>query len=234
VEALIRWHHPTKGMVLPAEFIPIAEDCGMIIPIGDWVLESACHQLALIREQDPESSLLSISVNLSASQLSADLVEKIKALLLKNKLSGSSLILEITESIVMSQSDMVSRLITDLRALKVRLHIDDFGTGYSSFKYLQDFPVDSIKIDRSFISQLESSHNNYEIVRTVVNLAHELGMTAIAEGVETDFQLKQLQKFACESIQGYLISKPVPGFKLMEMLANNKFAELVLHDKVIR
>ncbi|MBI9050521.1 MAG: bifunctional diguanylate cyclase/phosphodiesterase [Anaerolineaceae bacterium] len=228
VEALIRWHHPIRGLVLPAEFIPIAEDTGLIIPIGEWVLESACYQLSEIRKKYPQSSLLTMSVNISAAQLTTDLVDKIRMLLNTNNLSGSSLILEITESVVMNQSEMVSKLIEELRALKVRLHIDDFGTGYSSFKYLQDFPVDSIKIDRSFISQLESNHNNFEIVRTVVSLAHELGMTTIAEGVETQSQLKQLEQFGCESIQGYFISKPVPVLQLMEMLNYASFAKYKL------
>jgi diguanylate cyclase (GGDEF)-like protein len=228
VEALIRWHHPERGMISPTEFIPIAEETGMIIPIGEWVLETACRQLAAIRTKYPQSSLLTISVNLSAAQLTANLVDKIRNLLISNNLTGSSLILEITESIVMSQSETVSKLIRDLRALKVRLHIDDFGTGYSSFRYLQDFPVDSIKIDRSFISQLENSHNNFEIVRTVVNLAHELGMTAIAEGVETETQLRQLQQFGCESIQGFLISKPVPYNQLLNMLNYASFETYVV------
>jgi EAL domain-containing protein (putative c-di-GMP-specific phosphodiesterase class I) len=225
VEALIRWHHPENGMVSPLDFIPVAEETGLIIPIGLWVLETACQHLAEIRRSHPETQQLTMSVNLSASQLSEGLVKTVTRILAENELSGSSLIFEITESTVMNQSEMVSKLITELREQKVRIHIDDFGTGYSSFQYLQNFPVDSIKIDRSFISQLENSHNNFEIVRTVVNLAHELGMTTIAEGVETLFQHEQLKKFGCESIQGFLISKPIPFPELVSFLLDTAYVE---------
>lgn len=233
LEALIRWNHPEKGIIPPSEFIPIAEESGLIIPIGDWVLETACWKLSELRFQNPEFSSLTMSINLSAAQLSENLIDKMRQLLTHYEIPGSSLILEITETTVMSKSDTVSKLITELRSLHVRLHIDDFGTGYSSFQYLQNFPVDSIKIDRSFISQLESSHNNYEIVRTVVNLAHELGMTAIAEGVETSKQQELLRKFGCESIQGYLISRPIPGRQLNDYLVNGAAAEIYMPQALI-
>jgi diguanylate cyclase (GGDEF)-like protein len=230
LEALIRWHHPIQGLISPSDFIPIAEESGLIIPIGDWVLETACKKISEIRDQNSGLSSLTMSINLAAPQLIDNLVDKIRDLLIYYHISGSNLILEITETTVMTQSETVSRLITELRSLKVRLHIDDFGTGYSSFKYLQNFPVDSIKIDRTFISQLENSHNNYEIVRTVVNLAHELGMTAIAEGVETSYQQELLRQFGCESIQGYLISKPIPNEKLLEYLMQGSCATVCLDE----
>jgi diguanylate cyclase (GGDEF)-like protein len=232
-EALIRWHHPINGMIPPTEFIPIAEATGLIIPIGDWVLETACRQLSEIRKNYPETQQLTMSVNLSAMQLCDKLVCTVRRILSENQLSGSSLILEITETTVMRQSEMVSRLIKELRDQKVRIHIDDFGTGYSSFQYLQNFPVDSIKIDRSFISQLENSRNNYEIVRTVVNLAHELGMTIIAEGVETLFQHEQVTKFGCESMQGFLISKPIPFNELIEFIMASSFMDLRLDENLV-
>lgn len=210
-EALVRWLHPTRGLIQPAEFIPTAEEVGLIIQIGDWVLEEACRQIRTWLVQFPADPPLTISVNLSAVQCAqADLVQKITEALRKNKLDARCLKLELTESVVVEDSASTSAMLSRLRELGVQVQIDDFGTGYSSLGYLHTLPViDTLKIDRTFVSRLEMVDNGSDIVRTILALAHNLGMKVIAEGVETDGQLFKLKAMGCEYVQGFLFARPL-------------------------
>ncbi|HEV7858980.1 MAG TPA: EAL domain-containing protein [Pyrinomonadaceae bacterium] len=209
-EALARWEHPERGLVSPTEFIPVAEETGLIVPIGLWMLEEACRQMHEWHCQSPANRLLTISVNLSGKQLmQPDLIEQIEQILCGTGIEPRCLKLEITESVVMENAEVVTVMLNQLRALNIRLSIDDFGTGYSSLSYLHRFPVDTLKIDRSFISRMGPDNENNEIVRTIAKLAQNLGMEIVAEGIETEEQLRQLSLLACEYGQGYLFSHPL-------------------------
>jgi EAL domain-containing protein (putative c-di-GMP-specific phosphodiesterase class I) len=209
-EALARWEHPERGLVSPTEFIPVAEETGLIVPIGLWMLEEACRQMHEWHCQSLANRLLTISVNLSGKQLmQPDLIEEIEKILSRTGIEPRCLKLEITESVVMENAEVVTVMLNQLRALNIRLSIDDFGTGYSSLSYLHRFPVDTLKIDRSFISRMGSDNENNEIVRTIAKLAQNLGMEIVAEGIETEEQLRQLSLLACEYGQGYLFSHPL-------------------------
>ncbi|HUR27995.1 MAG TPA: EAL domain-containing protein [Planctomycetota bacterium] len=212
VEALARWQHPGRGLVSPAEFIPMAEETGLILPIGRWVLTEACRQMVLWRDAFGAVQPLEVAVNLSGRQLALpDLVGQIAEVLRETGLEPARLRLEITESVVMEHPEVVSRMLGELRELGVKLSIDDFGTGYSSLAYLQRFPADTLKIDRSFVSGVGSKGENSEIARTIVTIGHNLGMRVVAEGVETAEQLAHLRELSCEGAQGYFISKPLCG-----------------------
>jgi diguanylate cyclase (GGDEF)-like protein/PAS domain S-box-containing protein len=209
-EALIRWQHPERGLVSPVEFIPIAEETGLIVPIGQWILQEACATMQVWQKQFPHLAPLTISVNLSGKQLrEQDLIEQIDQVLAETHLDGHSLKLEITESILMDNAETVTEMLLQLRKRHIQLSIDDFGTGYSSLSYLHRFPVNTLKIDRSFVSRMNQDDENSKIVRAIVSLAHTLKMDVIAEGVETRSQLHQLQSLECEQGQGYLFSKPL-------------------------
>jgi diguanylate cyclase (GGDEF)-like protein len=211
-EALARWEHPERGLVSPTEFIPVAEETGLIVPIGLWMLEEACRQMHEWHCQSPANRLLTISVNLSGKQLmQPDLIREIEQILRRTGIEPRCLKLEITESVVMENAEVVTVMLNQLRALNIRLSIDDFGTGYSSLSYLHRFPVDTLKIDRSFISRMGPDNENNEIVRTIAKLAQNLGMEIVAEGIETEEQLRQLSLLACEYGQGYLFSHPLSG-----------------------
>ncbi len=208
-EALLRWQHPNRGLISPAEFISVTEETGLIIPIGQWVLREACSQMHEWRRQLPTLPL-TINVNLSGKQFTQpDLVEQIKQVLQETDLEACNLGLEITECVIMENTEAVSSTLFELRALGIQLHMDDFGTGYSSLSYLHRFPMDVLKIDRTFISRIGASAKNLEIVRTIVMLAHSLGMKVTAEGVETEEQLAQIRALKCEYGQGYFFSKPI-------------------------
>jgi diguanylate cyclase (GGDEF)-like protein/PAS domain S-box-containing protein len=220
-EALVRWRHPEFGLVPPKEFIPVAEETGQILSIGQTVLESACRQARLWQETYPTAPPLFVSVNLSVKQFNQpDLVENIARLLQEFKLPPRCLKLEITESVFSDNIEAAVGLLTQLRNLGVQLSIDDFGTGYSSLSYLQRFPIDTLKIDRSFVTQMMENEENLAIVRTIVALAQNLGMDVVAEGVETEDQLMLLRKLECENGQGYLFSGPLGGRQLDQFIAS--------------
>lgn len=210
-EALIRWQPPQRDLIMPGEFIPAAEATDLIVPVGEWVLEEACRQAEAWRQQFPQLSSLLISVNLSSKQFNQpDLVNQIAAVLEKTALPPSCLKLEITESAIMENAESAIAMLTKLHQMGVKLSIDDFGTGYSSLSYLYYFPVDSLKVDRSFISRIDKDGEQVELVRTVLTLAWNLGLSTIAEGIETQTQLAQLKALHCEYGQGYFFSKPLP------------------------
>ena len=208
-EALIRWQHPTRGLISPEEFIPIAEETGLIVPIGHWVLLQACNQMKQWHELYGDHSL-AIGVNFSNKQfMQPDLVGRIRQVLEETGLEPTSLTLELTESLVMENPESSFALLRQLRELEVRVGIDDFGTGYSSLSYLHQFPIDTLKIDRSFVNQLAVNDENSMIIRTIVNLAHNLGADVIAEGVESSQQLQILKDLQCEYAQGFYFSEAV-------------------------
>jgi len=209
-EALIRWQHPERGFINPSDFIPLAEDTGLIVPLGLWILKKACQQLSRWQWQSPANRSLFMSVNLSGKQVSQPgLVNEIQDILEETHVEARHLKLEITESAVMDNAETAVQLLTRLKALGVQLSIDDFGTGYSSLGYLHRFPVNTLKIDRSFVGRIGEAAENIEIVRTIVSLADNMGMEVVAEGVETLSQLMQLRKLNCQYGQGYLFSRPV-------------------------
>ena len=220
-EALVRWQHPDRGVVAPAEFIPMAEETGLIIPMGHWVLYEACHQLREWQTAFPMNPPLTVSVNLSVKQfMQADLIERISAVLAQLGLDTGSLKLELTESIIVEDAEAIKATLSKLRALGIQVQIDDFGTGYSSLSYLQHLPIDTLKIDRTFVSRIGSEGNGSEIVQTILTLAHDLGMKVVAEGVETRDQLTKLQGLHCEYGQGYLWAKPVDSTTATAIIAD--------------
>lgn len=212
-EALLRWHHPERGLVSPAEFIPIAEDTGLIDTIGAWVLRQACSEATGWPEH------VKIAVNLSPAQFRSDeLVGIVNQALIASGLEPSRLELEITESVLLQQDDPNLMTLHRLRQMGVRISMDDFGTGYSSLSYLRSFPFDKIKIDRSFVKGLSNDGGSVAIVRAVTGLSRSLGITTTAEGVETDEQLHCLAREGCHEVQGYLFSKPVPADRVPMLL----------------
>ncbi|HYP01173.1 MAG TPA: EAL domain-containing protein, partial [Pyrinomonadaceae bacterium] len=209
-EALVRWQHPERGVIPPAKFIPIAEETGLILQIGKWVLDEACRQTSRWQKLFPQDAPLQISINLSGKQfLQPDLLEQVQEVLRETGLDPRSLKLEITETVVMENIETATRNLEQLRTLGVELSIDDFGTGYSSLSYLQRFPASTLKIDRSFVSRIAESDGSAEIVRTIMKLAQHLGMDVVAEGVETEQQSAQLRAMGCELGQGFYYSRPM-------------------------
>jgi diguanylate cyclase (GGDEF)-like protein/PAS domain S-box-containing protein len=213
VEALVRWQHPEWGLVYPERFISVAEDTGLIVPLGNWVLRSACRQAK--KWHDTDGPFTHVAVNVSARQFfENDLFQTVKAVLAETGLQPSSLELEITESAVMQDPERTLQVLKQLNGLGVRLSIDDFGTGYSSLTYLQRFPVHSVKIDRSFVQNIPQDEASMTLVRAIIALAHELKLCVTAEGVETEEQLAFLKDLHCDVVQGYLFSQPVPSDQL--------------------
>lgn len=220
-EALVRWRHPEFGLVPPKDFIPVAEETGLILSIGQSVLRSACRQAREWQETYPSQPPLFVSVNLSVKQFNEPgLLDNIAQLLEESQLPPRCLKLEITESVFSDNIEAAVKLLTQLRNLGVQLSIDDFGTGYSSLSYLQRFPIDTLKIDRSFVMQMMENEENLAIVRTIVALAQNLGMDVVAEGVETEDQLRLLRKLECENGQGFLFSTPLGGSQLDQFIAS--------------
>jgi len=229
-EALVRWQHPERGLLMPSEFITVAEETGLIIPLGRWVLWEACRQTKLWQEEFPGYESLTLSVNYSGKQfMQSDVIEQIKVILEETGFNPYLLQLEITESAVIENTKTITEMILQLRNLGIRLSMDDFGTGYSSLSYLHNFPIHTLKIDRSFISNKGEVGDN-EIVRTIIMLARNLGLDVVAEGVETTEQLAYLQALDCEYAQGFLFSKPLdPNMvenTLKEMLRDQRVGRL--------
>lgn len=215
-EALVRWHHPARGIVSPLDFIPLAEEIGMIIPIGEWVLREACLELARWRLH-PNLGDLFISVNLSRKQLAhPNLVERISEIIRQTGLPTTAIKLEITESAIMEDMDHAVAVLNQIRDLGVELHIDDFGTGYSSLSCLHCFPIVGIKIDRSFINDVVDNPDYAAVVKAIVTLAHNLNLGLIAEGVETVEQMSILQNMGCDLAQGYYFQRPMPSEQALE------------------
>ncbi|WP_267427574.1 EAL domain-containing protein [Methylobacterium sp. GC_Met_2] len=214
-EALIRWKHPERGMISPLDFIPLAEEIGLIVPIGEWVLRQAC------RDAMTWPTAMSVAVNVSPAQFKSDrLVETILSALASSGLSAKRLEIEITEGVLLQESEKTLQTLHRLRELGVRVSMDDFGTGYSSLSYLRSFPFDKIKIDRSFVKDLSSKPDGDAIIRAIAGLGKSLGMTTVAEGVETSEQMQRIRDEGCTDVQGYFISKPIPAEDLLKFLAS--------------
>ena len=218
-EALVRWHQPLRGWVSPVEFIPVAEEIGLIDHLGWWVLESACRQLSIWLSQFPDKQHLTINVNFSAVQLKqVDLLERIEEILLETGLPQSCLKLEITESCILETFTSPAKRLKQLKDLGIRLCIDDFGTGYSCLSRLHEFPIDTLKIDRSFVSRMNIDSHSTETIQMIVTLAHSLGMDVVAEGVETTAQREKLRELGCDFAQGYLFSQPADSQTASQLL----------------
>ena len=215
-EALLRWLHPEQGMISPADFIPVAEDSGLIVQIGEWVLEQACRDIA--EWQRAGLPITKIAVNISARQITGRLPRVVAALLKKYALTADRLELELTESMLMHGSEAVIAMMDELHAMGITLALDDFGTGYSSLSYLKRFPIDALKIDRSFVSGIPDDAGDCAISGAIVSMAQQLGHKVIAEGVENEAQLSFLQRLGCDEMQGYLFARPLPAAEFVRLL----------------
>ena len=228
VEALMRWRHQEKGIVAPADFVGVAEETGLIIPMGRWALREACRQVQAWQDELGWDEPLGLSVNLSVRQFGqVDLVRMVAATLQETRLPATTLHLEITESAIISQSHPAVNIIHDLRALGAAIHLDDFGTGYSSLSYLHRIPLDAIKIDRAFTSAIDSENLSREVVRAIIGLVRAVGVDAIAEGVTSETQVDVLRDMGCELAQGYLFSRPLPADEMRELLNQRHIAPLL-------
>jgi EAL domain-containing protein (putative c-di-GMP-specific phosphodiesterase class I) len=220
VEALLRWHHPGRGLVAPLEFVPLAEETGAMVSIGRWVLREACAQAARLNAQHPREHYLTMSVNVSARQLlDPRLPHDVAAALQAASLPPAALVLEIPETVLMSRDLAVFAALESLRRLGVRIAVDDFGTGYSSLGYLRRLPVDRLKIDRSFVRGVDGDRADVAVVEGLVGLAHGLGIELVAEGIERPTQLEALRRLHCEVGQGFSLARPLPVDELELLLA---------------
>jgi diguanylate cyclase (GGDEF)-like protein/PAS domain S-box-containing protein len=223
VEALVRWHHPVMGLISPGTFIPIAEESGLIVPLGEWVLQEACRQTRYWEETS--GAALSISVNLSVRQFAlGNIRDIISDVLRKTGLPGERLEVEITESLLVQNDRTTVDTLNDLKAMGVRIAVDDFGTGYSSLSYLKRFPLNRLKIDQSFVRDLTVDRDDQAIASAIINLGHSMGLIVIAEGVEAEAQLRTLRSLGCDEAQGYLFAKPMPAKELEQFLRISKRA----------
>ena len=220
LEALLRWRHPERGMVGPNEFVSLLEETGLIIPVGEWVLRTACAQTVAWRNRGfPE---LTVAVNLSARQIESwDVLGGVATALGETGLPASALELELTETMLMEDEDAVVAILVALKRKGVRVAVDDFGTGYSSLSYLKRFPIDSLKVDRSFVQDITADSGDASITRAVIRMGHELALKVVAEGVETEGQMQLLVAAGCDQIQGYYISRPLPAEQLECFLATH-------------
>jgi EAL domain-containing protein (putative c-di-GMP-specific phosphodiesterase class I) len=222
-EALIVWEHPTRGVIPPGDFIPTAEETGLIIPIGRWALRQACLDAKAWNDALPRGSAVPVSVNLSAKQLvRPELLDDVRGALARSGLEARRLRLEVTESVIMENAGAAALMLNQLKALSVGLLLDDFGTGYSSLSYLHNFRFDTLKIDRSFVARLEQSGKEAEIVRTIVSLGRALQMEVVAEGVENAAQLQHLVLLGADSAQGFWFSRPLDAKAFGELLQARK------------
>jgi diguanylate cyclase (GGDEF)-like protein len=220
LEALVRWEHPTRGSLVPAEFVPLARETGLIIPLGRWVLERACTEVRAWQAQYPSATPLRLSVNLSAEQFRhVDLGEQVRAVLARTGLEPRSLTLEITEGALHADPETLRRSVGDLQRVGVQIAIDDFGRGESSLGYLRRLPLGMLKIDKSFVDGLTEEGLDGAIVGSVVALARALGIRSVAEGVEQDGQLERLRALGCDLAQGYVLYRPMPGHEVAALLA---------------
>ena len=221
-EALVRWQHPSKGLISPGEFIPIAEEAGWISLIDTYIIRQSCLQLALWQQQFPQMQPLQVSANLSIQKLRQEnMIVLLTDILQETQINPGSLKIEITETCLMENSDSARSMLLEMRKLGIKLLIDDFGTGYSSLARLHQLPIDTLKIDRCFVMQMEDQKESLEIIRTIITLAHGLDMDVIAEGIETSSQLQQLKSLGCEYGQGFLFAKPLSPEQATELLAQN-------------
>ena len=219
LEALIRWAHPQRGLISPMQFVPAAEENGLILPIGDWVLAEACRQMQRWCHEDSDRRSLRVCVNLSASQFArAGLADHVEALLRRTGVSSRQLGLEMTESSLVKDPNIAMEVLGSLRRLGVSLMMDDFGTGYSSLQHLHAYPFDVLKIDRSFVMRMTDGDQTLHIVRTIIDLARALGMNVVAEGIETYEQYALLRQLGCRFGQGYLFARPTPADAVSELL----------------
>jgi FOG: EAL domain len=218
-EGLVRWRHPTRGLIAPQHFIGVAEETGLIVPLGWWVLEESCRQIGIWQRRFPVDPPLSVSVNVSGKLFhQKDMVGRIVRSLEASNLDPSSLRLEITENILLDHQEAVLNKLAELRALGIKLQVDDFGTGYSSLSYLNRFHYDTLKIDRSFVANMDRSDDSDAIIETILGLANLLGMNVIAEGVETAKQYELLRGMRCPQGQGFWFARPQPPEKIEELL----------------
>jgi EAL domain-containing protein (putative c-di-GMP-specific phosphodiesterase class I) len=222
VESLVRWEHPTRGLLSPVEFVPFAEETGIIVPIGEFVLRETCRQMRLWRDSVLNGRPFTVSVNLSGRQFAQpELMDHLGSALHDNDLDPRCLHVEITESVLIENPEAAAELLAGLRAMAVRVSLDDFGTGYSSLSYLHRFPIDTLKIDKSFVQRMGADGEN-AIVGTIAALATNLGMDVIAEGVETAVQAHRLRLLHCASAQGYLFSRPVEASVITAMIQEDR------------
>lgn len=220
-ECLLRWQHPELGLVSPGSFIPVAEETGLIVPIGQWVFEEACRQVREWGAAFPDGARL--SVNVSGRQFrSRDLIDMIRRTVRDCGIAPQRLAVELTESAVMDEPDNAARTLHRLKDMGLAIYIDDFGTGYSSLAYLKRFPIDGLKIDQTFVRDIAADPDDDAIVTAIITMAHSLKLTTTAEGVETTEQVEFLRARGCEAAQGYLFSVPLRGDKAMEFFAASK------------
>ncbi|MGB3755611.1 MAG: EAL domain-containing protein [Rivularia sp. (in: cyanobacteria)] len=218
-EALVRWQHPLKGLILPTEFIPVAEETGLIHAIDTWVLKTACNQLCIWQNHPAVPKPLHISVNLSAKLfLQPNFLAQIDQIIYETKVNPAFLELEITESVIMENSMDVKTTLQELKERNIKLTMDDFGTGYSSLSYLHNFPLNTLKIDKSFLNLMQNNHENMGLVPAMIGIAHSMGMKAIAEGVETSEQLSQIRDLNCNFAQGNLFSEPMEPQRMLDLI----------------
>jgi EAL domain-containing protein (putative c-di-GMP-specific phosphodiesterase class I) len=218
-EALIRWWHPARGLLLPGAFLPLAEDTRLVVPMGTWVLNEACRQVATWCRRFGEDGVVPVRLNVSAHQLSRpDFVDRVAEALSSPGVPPSLVHLELTESAMMEHREATVDTLNRLKELGVGLSIDDFGTGYSSLAYLHRFPTDSVKIDRSFVSNIAPGSTDLGLVRSILDLAHGLGMVVVAEGIETEAQADALRQLGCSVGQGFLFGRPLPAAQAVDLL----------------
>ncbi len=233
-ESLIRWNHPTRGFVPPTEFIPVSEQTGFIIPLTLWVLRTSCFQMVQWQRKNPANKNLVVSINISGKHFAQkNLVEQIQEILIETGIDPACVKLELTESAVMENAESVITMLRQIRDLGIQLSIDDFGTGYSSLSYLHRFPINTLKVDRSFVNTMEDGTENGEIVRTIIALAKTLRLNVVAEGIETIHQLHQLRILGCEYGQGYLFSRPVPAEEAEKLIDDKSRFEHTVTNNIL-